>query len=782
MRLVPTQEQVLRLAVPLVYKRRWLNLLWIALLTVFLGYQAAHMQVEAGFRKSIPLDHPYMQTLERYRETFGGANLIAVALIQKHGRIYNRQFLHTLDQVTDAVFFLPGVDRAHVRSLFTPGVRYIEITENGFASGDVVPRNYKPSPAMFDRIEENVGKADIIGRLVSNDQKGAMVRAQLLEFDPATGKKLDYRRVADQLEDIRARFSTDNIDIRIIGFAKFIGDVTDAAEQVLAFFAIALALTVLLLWLFCGSFRLSLLPLFCTLVAVVWEFGLVHSLGMGLDPFAVLVPFLVLAIGVSHGVQMINSWVSEVADTAQDAYAASVATFRKLAIPGTTALITDVIGFATIAFIDIDIIQNMAIHASLGMAAIILTNKLLMPVLLSYVRIGDRQRFRRRQEKRKRIGDRIWRSISGLTQPRAASLMIVFSAVLLGAGAWKYHDLKIGDLTPGVPELRPDSRYNVDARVIASEFSIGVDVLRIIAEADPEACIDYPAMDAIDRFAWRMQNTRGVASVNALPLVARFANVGFNEGYWKWYALPRDRHMLGQVISPVPTSAGLRNPDCTAMPVTLFTADHRAATIDNVIGAAKAFKQNEDTDGVHFALATGNVAVMAATNEVIERMELPILLGVYAALIVFIWLSFRTVGSIIAIVYPLALTSVLTYAFMAFAGIGLKAATLPVVALGVGWGVDDSIYLWSVLGPRLAAGETLRQAWFHTLQRTGRAVVFTSVAVLVSVATWLFSGLQFQADMGLLMVFMFTANLLGAIFILPAMAYFFCRPAQPTSE
>ena len=128
---------------------------------------------------------------------------------------------------------------------------------------------------------------------------------------------------------------------------------------------------------------------------------------------------------------------------------------------------------------------------------------------------------------------------------------------------------------------------------------------------------------------------------------------------------------------------------------------------------------------------------------------------------------------------PLALCSMLTYAFMAQIGIGMKSATLPVVAFGAGIGVDDGIYLWSVLVKYLKAGASLPEAWLQTLRHTGKAVIFTSLALIVSVSTWLLSGLQFQADMGLLLVFMFTTNLFGAVLMLPAMAWLTVRGSRP---
>ncbi len=774
----PTAERILGFFIPLIYARRWLTFSLLSAVTLVMVVLALRLEPSAGFEKQIPLQHPYMQVFKEYEQAFGGANLISLALIRQDGDIYNAQFLDTLRQVTDAVFFLPGVDRSRVTSLFTPGVRYIEIVEGGFASGDVVPRNYAPSPETLALIRENVGKAGIIGRLVSADQRGAMVVAELLEHHPETGERLDYGSVAAQLEAIRSRFAGQGIDIHIIGFAKVVGDVSDASTEVIGFFALALLATLLLLWLFCGSFRLALLPLSAAVTAVAWELGLLRAAGLGLDPFAILVPFLILSIGVSHGVQYINAWGHEVAENGRNSFDASVETFRQLFIPGTVAIVTDVIGFATLAFIQIEIVREMALNAAMGMAAVIVTNKMMLPIVLSWVGLPDVQKFRHRAQLRATVGDRLWTRLSVFATRRYALPTLAVALLALAWALTMYPQLTVGDSQVGVPELRPDSRYNQDSRAIAANFAIGVDLLKVLAVTDEYGCVNPQAMETIDRFSWQMQNTEGVQSVMSLPLLARQVRAAWFEGSLKWRVLPRNQDGLAHLVAPVPTSMGLNNPDCSVMPVLIFTTDHRAQTIERIVDAVERFDADTATSGVRFALASGNVGVMAATNAEIRARELLVIVWVHATLGLFAWLSFRTLASVVCILTPLVLCSLLTYGLMATLGIGMKPATLPVAAFGVGIGVDYSIYLWSVLAAQLAQGAGAQAAFFQALRHTGKAVVFTSASLLISVCTWLFSGLQFQVDMGLLLLFMFSTNLIGAILLLPALAWL-VLPRQP---
>ena len=919
-----TAQDILRVVEPIVYGKRWLGMTILLVFTAFFGWQASQIQPDAGFEKSIPQEHPYMEVLNQYKSTFGGGNLVKVALIQQDGdEIYNETFMQTLREVTDAVFFLPGVDRSRVSSLFTPDVRYTEVVEGGFAGGNVVPAEYAPTEDMFRLVKTNVGKAGIIGRLVTEDQTGAMVNGELLEFDPVSGEKIDYQVVADDLEnnirgpvestkrwvltlkdevtvqdtedgepytypaghvvktlysepgfldttifkwglsrtdegvtrrsevrgwalEVREETNPDhvpNIKVHIIGFAKVVGDVTDATLEVVLFFLLTLFMTMVLLWVYTGSLKLAILPLVCSVVAVIWEFGLLRLFGYGLDPFAILVPFLVLSVSVSHGVQYVNAWVAEIAHNNRNSFDASLETFRRLAIPGTTALITDTAGFLTILLIPIDIIREMSLNAAFGILAIIVTNKVMMPIWLTWIEVKDKEGFKRKQEVRDRFGDGLWRLIAKNTRRTPAIITLLICSVLLGWSMWKYEDLQVGDSQAGVPELRPDSRYNIDSNAIVDNFAIGVDILKVIAETAPNACIRYQQMENIDRFAWHMTNLeKEVQSVISMPQVAKVINAGWNEGSMAWRILPRNRDVMVQAITPIETSTGLLNPDCSAIPVLIFTRDHKAKTIKTITDAVKVFNEqnaeeffaansdvtpeycadkaavrkemgelsvvrdttaklqtaqpdparaeelvamNDKMDElkakfegmdkycpVNYALASGNVGVMAATNEVVKEQEIQVVMWVYVVVLIFLWLSFHSAAGVFCVVLPLSLVSIMAYAVMAVLGIGLKVATLPVVALAVGIGVDYGIYVFAQFAEGVGKGQSLDEAFYNTLKQSGKAVIFTGVALGIGVGTWLFSALQFQADMGILLVFMFTANMFGAILVMPALGHF----------
>ena len=759
------------------FRHKFLVLMLFVLASAFLLFQATQIQLGASFTKNIPLNHSYMKTYLKHRENFGGANNILISVCNTDGDIFNANFFSALKGVHDKLFFIPGVDRIQVKSLYSPSTRFVEVVEDGFAGGPVIPADFQADEQGLAIVKGNIEKAGIVGSIVADDYSCAMVKASLLDFNPNTGEKLDTLKFAAQLEeDVRQSFEKDNISVHIIGFSKMVGDVAEGAKGVIAFFLIAIAITAVMVFFFCHSISLTLLPILCSLIAVIWQMGMLSTLGFGLDPMSILVPFLVFAIGVSHGVQMINSVVKQVS-LGLSSQASAQASFRALLVPGGIALLSDTVGFMTLLSIDIGIIRELAITASLGVAMIILTNLMLLPLLVSYLTITPKDR----KNHAGNIGEEsvVWRFMASFATKGTATAILLFTIVLYGAGLFNAQNLKIGELHAGAPALHESSRYNQDTFLITNRYAISVDYMSVIIESTPDACTYYDTMSTIDRFQWRMENVPGVQSAVSLASISKLVNAGYNEGNPNWRVIPRNQQTLVQSIARIPSSSGLLNRDCSVMPVILFLQDHKAETIERVIKEVKLAASELGNNQLQFKLASGPVGVMAATNEAVAEAQLPMMIYVYGAVIVLCLLSFRSVRATIVVVLPLYVVSTLAQWLMTVLDIGLTVSTLPVIALGVGIGVDYGIYILSTMSNELKNGANVHDAYLAALKERGSAVLITGITLAIGVSTWFFSDLKFQVDMGILLTFMFLVNMLAAVIVLPALAAFLWPNKKP---
>lgn len=759
----------------LIFNNRALILVAFLILTVFLGYNAVRIQPDASFERMIPLEHPYIQNMLENREDLANlGNFVRIAVESEDGDIFNAEYMETLRQINDEVFYLNGVDRSGLKSLWTPNVRWVEVTEQGFQGGTVIPEDYNGSEKSLEQLRQNVLRSNEVGRLVSDNFQSAIIYAPLYENNPETGEALDYAAFSSQLEQqIRDKYEAQNpdIDIHIVGFAKKVGDLIEGIGSIAWFAGITIVLTTLLLFWYSRCIAGTLVPIITSIIAVFWQLGALRLLGYGLDPYSVLVPFLVFAIGISHGVQIVNAMAVEAAK-GFDATTSARLAFRSLYIPGMLALISDAVGFLTLIFIDIDVIRDLAVAAGLGVAFVIITNLVLHVLIMSYIGIskGGVRHVQNHGEKQ----DRKWQLMSRLSSPAVAPVSLLIAAVGLSVGLYLKQDLKVGDLDQGAPELRADSRYNQDNAFIIDNYSTSADVLVVMVETPEEQCTQYSVLRAMDRLQWELQNTPGVQSSASLADVSKMVTKALNEGNWKWYEISRNQTIINASIRDAPS--GLINTNCDLTPVLVFLEDHKAETLRAVVERVEQFADANSNEEHTFLLAAGNAGIEAATNEVISNAKDIMLMLVYGVVSALCFLTFRSIRAVACIVIPLGLTSVLCEAIMTVSGIGIKVATLPVIALGVGIGVDYGIYIYTKLEKYLLEGMSLQDAYYETLRSTGKAVVFTGVTLGIGVVTWIFSPIKFQADMGLLLFFMFLWNMVGAIWLLPALARFLLRP------
>ncbi len=755
----------------LIFRHRVAILIVLGVFTVVMGYFAAQLRMDAGFEKQLPRDHEYIQTFLEYQDRLFGSNRVIFVLRAKQGDVWTQPFLAELKALTDDVFFLPGVDRRTVTSIWTPNTRYFEITEEGLIADDVISADVLATRMNDEDIEvirRNVIKGGFVGRLVAKDYTAAMVTAELLEVDPKTEERLDYLELARRIEnEIRQKHESEDFDVHILGFVTMMGQIAEGAKGAFAFFALAFVLTAAAVYYYSRSWILTVLPLFCSLTSVVWLFGAIHLLGFGLDPLAILVPFLVFAIGVSHSVQQINLISKQVCGGA-DSVTAARRSFSGLLVPGSMAIVTDMVGFGILVVIPIGMIEELGITAMIGVAFKIITILVMLPILASFFKFDERyiDRIGRAREARERFIRRLGR----IAETRNAVVAVVFFVALFGVAVWQGTGRHVGDVHPGSPELRSDSRFNRDAVTIVDKFSLGLDVLTVIVETPEESCIDYEAMQYLNELSWHIQNVPGVLSVVSVPVIAKQINAGGAEGNLKWATLPRNRYLLVRAVGHLPEETGLLNAECTLMPVYAFTADHKAETIKRAIAAVQEFRESHPRDDIRIRLASGSVGVQAAINEELERSETPIMLYVYAAIIALVLVTYRDWRATICCCVPLAVATASGYWFMKELEIGLKVATMPVMVLAVGLGVDYAFYIYNRLQFHLSEGLDITTAYQQTLFETGNAVIFTAITLAIGVSTWSFSALKFQADMGLLLTFMFMINMVMAVTMLPALA------------
>jgi predicted RND superfamily exporter protein len=755
-----------------VFGRRVVVLAVLGAFTLVMGSFALRLRMEAGFEKQMPIGHEYIRTFEKYRNQLFGANRLTIAVRAVEGRIWTQEGLTRLYDVTQEIASMPYVDRVGVQSLWTPNSWINEITPEGFKYERVIPDTVLPSnltPEVIERIRKTTTRGGFDGVLVARDQSSALITAELNEYDK-DGVKLDYIAYNRLLnERLRAKYEDAHFRIEIIGFAKQIGEIADGASGVLVFCAVALLLVAAAVYWYCRSVRFTVLPIACSLTSLVWQFGTLRLLGFGLDPLAILVPFLVFSIGVSHGVQQINYIVREIAH-GKSTYDAARASFAGLLVPGTLALITAFVSFITLLLIPIPMVRELSITAAIGVGYKIITNLVMLPVAASFFHFDRAFADKAMLERERRA--RWLRRLATVSEPDTAVAVVCVTACVLALAAWQSRDRVVGTLQAGAPELRADSRYNQDAVDIARNYDVGLDWLTVVLEQPPapDNCDRVAAGQYEQDLAWTLQNVPGVLSVSSFTSMMRTYSEGYNENFPKMSVVPIDPTNYAALAIEINRVRGFVNVDCSMTAVHAYLADHKATTIARVVAVVKDFRQRNHLDGVTVRLASGNAGVLAAINEEVSQSELPMMLYVYAAIAILVFIAYRDLRAVLACCLPLTVATFIGYWFMKELEIGLTVATLPVMVLAVGIGVDYAFYIYNRLQSHLAMGEPIVKALEHSILEVGMATIFTAITLAIGVVTWSFSQLKFQADMGKLLAFMFIINLVMAMTALPALA------------
>jgi len=762
-----------------IFNNRLAVLLISLVVTLFLGWHAAHLPVNASFEKMIPGSHPYIQNFFKHKQALRGlGNSVRIVVENTRGDIFDKDYLLALQKVNDTVYLIPGADRSFMRGLWTSSLRWTEVTEEGYRGGSVMPDGFDGSPASMDQLKINIARAGIVGSYVADDLRSTMIVVPLLEINQETRKPLDYAAFSDDLERKVRALESPHVKIHIVGFAKIVGDLIDGLGQVMSFFGLSALIAALFVFAFTRDIRSTLLLVGASGLGVVWLLGLMQLLGYVLDPYSILVPFLIFAIGLSHGAQKMNGVMQDVARGTHK-YVAARYTFRRLFLAGLTALLTNVVGFAVLMVIDIPVIRDLALTTSLGVSVLIFTKLILIPVLLSYVGVSEKaaaRSVRAELEDGHSWADRAWTGLLHFTERRWATAATAVS-IALGLAAFAISfQLKTGDLDPGAPELRPDSRYNRDVAYVNAHYGLSSDQFVVMVQTPPEKCKQFATLSEVDRLGASLRQVEGVKATASSADMVRFFTAGQFEGNPKWLAIPRNASMINTAVDQVIVDRPeLAEPRCAVTPLIAYLADHKADTLARVVAAVEAFDREHGSPERQFQLAAGSAGVEAATNIVVREANRRMLVLLYAAVVVLCFITFRSWRAVVVALVPLLITSALCEALMVGLGIGVKVATLPVIALGVGVGVDYALYLLSIQLALQRKGVPLREAYNRSLRFTGRVVALVGLTMAAGVVTWAWSPIKFQADMGILLTFMFLWNMIGALVLIPALSYFLLR-------
>ncbi|MHB0766290.1 efflux RND transporter permease subunit [Stutzerimonas sp. NM35] len=741
----------------------------IAALTLFFALRIPLLKIYTDFADLLPQEHPYIQLHNGIKDTFGGANVLVIGVEFAEGDLFSNENLATIDRVTQAVDSLPGVNHNLVSSLTHRNSRKIWLTEVGSINSEPY---YQAEFGPLSDEQLAAMKADVVanprvyGPLVSTDLKLALVKAQLIEG------QLDYEQTFAQLQALRETETRAGVTLYATGQPVLVGWAYTYMDQILQIFLFTvLAMLALLLFHFRKAYGV-LIPLGGVMISTIWGLGIISLLGYNLDPLGLVIPFLVAARAMSHGVQLVERYYAEVRQLG-DGQLAARATFDSLFRPGTLGIVTDAIGLALIAIGSIALNTKLGIYASLWATTVIFSVLIGVPLLLSILPTP----------KNAEIKETLLRHIGAtcavtMARPGAAGKLLVLAALAILAGGWAAAKVTIGDAEPGSPILYPEHDYNVSSKEINRRFP-GSEELYLIAEHEEKGGIKRPeVLKALQSLQAHMLADPSVGGSKGLPDLIKQVNRLMHNDDPRWFQIPHDADYVGGLMftymasSPIPGALNeFNDTDDRVANLVFYYKDRQGETIRRAIHMAKQWiaEHGEEVPGLSIRLAGGTLGVAAAMNESAFETNLLVLPLVFLLIFAFVMLFYTSWHAGLMILMAMLFATVLTYAYMGLAGMSIDINTVPVIAVGIGVGIDYSIYMMDRIREEIVKAGNLAAAVQRAITTTGMAVSFTAITLMAGIVMWvLLSDLRFQADAALLLCVMIVLNGFASMLLVPA--------------
>lgn len=640
------------------------------------------------------------------------------------------------------------------------------------------------SPAQVEVVYEGTAAAaaglrkdDVITAV---DRRKTPDRARLARaiaaHDPGTEVTLTVER-GGATEKLQLVVPEPDLEIYVAGEPRLYGYVYSYANDVFWIFTITYILEWILRWMYFHDWRGALRPTLTGIVAAFWGLGFVHLIGFALDPLTLVMPFLITARAVSHAIQMHDRYYEEYERHNWNQREAIVAAFAELFVPTLSGILTDAFGVLVIMLVPIEMLRKLAVVASWWILAITVAELLLNPIVYYYLRAPDPDVVQARERGWYRA------AINRLTDwnlSRYGKVATMAGWLLLASlGLFQMRGLIVGDPTSASPLVWEDSPYNVSHSKIQEKFG-GVEPLIVVAEGyDRDAMKDPQALHVMEKFQRFLERDPDVGYSFSLTDILRNVNMVFHELEPKWGVIPNTARDVGQTFfvffanSPPTETAKYVTPDYQTAHVTFFCRNHKGDNIARIIARAKQFIAENPMEKAEFKLAGGLIGVLAAANEELVKNDLMMNALGFGTMFIIVMFTYRSTVAPLLLLAPLVISNIMINGMMATWGIGININTLPLVTVGVGFGIDYGLYILSRTIEEIRVSGDLDQAIREALLTSGKAVSFTAIAMVASTAIWTLSNIRFNAVMGgLLAIWMFVSFLAAETLLPVLMSYF----------
>ncbi len=740
-----------------------------------LAVGAIKIRTEVILQHLFPYDHPYLKLNARFSEVFGGGGFgVVIAVNAKQGDIFNQRTLCKIKEITDQLLLTDELYRILTSSIATNSTKVVKTKKKGEIVIDAL---------MFPEIPETDEEMALLkkyifsnpsynGTLVSSDGTAALIFTEVRDY-------VSYNRVFELFRNIADTYSDEKTSIHIVGYPMLMGWIYSYKTQMFWVFGISVGLMVIILYLIFRNVVGMVAPFAMVVVCTALGLGFIGWTGINFSPLLYVLAFLVGARMLSNAVQITHRYIQEYhagSQTETPRREAARRTMEAMLMPNAAAVATDAAGFMVLVVAKIVLMQQVAAIMTFWMLTIALSG-ILVPIICTYLPRLAPEAAQSNLAKKGWL-DNLTICLADFSVGPGKYLVLGIVVAIVVFGGWQLTRLKIGDPTPGSPILWPDHSYNQDQTVINSKFNASSETFMLFYEGAPQSVYDPSVPKTFEAFSRYMARTlpdiyKSSSSINNL---GKMLNLTFHDGHPLWYQMPRSPELLtgllGYIRQNIDRGTLGRFMDTTQQraQITLYFSDHTSENMLRIREAAYEFFKTHPMETEHgrFYLAGGAIGMEIAVNEEMKRAHA--LMDSLVLVVIFLMcsISFHSFVAGAMLALPLILSNLVAFAYMAVTDIGLSTNTLPCSAVGVGVGVDFSIYLYSRCVEEFPRHKDFRRTVETAVRTTGKGIVFTGITLILPILTWYFiSALKFQAQMGFFLSMLLFTNMIAALTLHP---------------
>lgn len=760
--------------VELCIRRRVAVTVIFVLLTAVMAFFAVRVTVKTVFDDLLPRTHAYVKVHEKFRPTFGGSNVVSIMVSVDQGDIFNVDVLTRVQQITRKLNTVHGVNQFQIISLASKKLREINASTDSIESRPVMWPDIPTEKVGLEKLKSSVLNNSLIyGAYVSADLKSALITVDFYE------DQVEYTKIFPQVMAIVQEARGPGVSVHAVGEPILYGWVNNYLPETMKIFGLTVAALIGLLFIIARTWRGTLLPLLAGLTSAIWALGSASMIGYNLDPLVIVIAFLITARSISHSVQLVTRYDDEMAGGAVDSKAAARAAMLQLFKPGILGVVADAGCMLVVILTPIPLMQKVSVIGTIWVGTIAISACIMTPVLLSWLPSTLRHAHALDVSP---LLNKVLGVCVQIAGSRWRYAVLGIAASLFVVSGYESFKLKIGDAQAGSPILWPDSTYNQDAAAINSQFQ-GADRMYVVFQGDEPNAIKQPAvlenMKRLQNFMATLPEIGGSLSIaDVIPPVRKLMRE--NNPRYEEFGLNKEEngeliYMFQSGTEPGDMERFTDSQYRTA-PVNFFFKDHQGDNVLSAMAHLKEFIEKNPLKEGAYLLAGGLIGVVAAVNEVILAGQIESIALGLLVLVVCCAIAYRSMSAGIFFMVPVVLSNTVTFAYMAWNGIGMNLSTLPVAALGIGLGVDYAFYVVDGIKEELHHHADLDLAIKRSLMSAGKGVLVTSATLTACVVMWFGSSLRFQADMGTLMAVWLSISSISALLVMPALVYVF-KPA-----